>query len=95
MSSKLLKRDDDRITILTEVIDNGIGIEAAMQEIIFEPFHQIDTMRTRKFGGTGLGLSIARKLVNMMGGEIQVESEPGKGSRFYFTIDVTLPKVSG
>lgn len=95
VSSKLLKRDDDRITILTEVIDNGIGIEAAMQEIIFEPFHQIDTMRTRKFGGTGLGLSIARKLVNMMGGEIQVESEPGKGSRFYFTIDVTLSKVSG
>lgn len=91
--SKLLKREGDKLVILTEVVDKGIGIEKEMQEIIFEPFHQIDTMRTRKFGGTGLGLSIARKLVNMLGGEIQVESEPGKGSRFYFTIHASVPAV--
>ncbi|HUM45811.1 MAG TPA: PAS domain S-box protein [Chitinophagales bacterium] len=91
ISSTVLEQDKKKLVILTEVIDRGIGIEKEKQGIIFEPFSQIDTQLTRKYGGTGLGLSIARRLVNMMGGEIHVESEPGMGSRFYFTITAVLP----
>ncbi|MEO6169092.1 MAG: PAS domain S-box protein [Chitinophagales bacterium] len=91
INSKVKEQDDKGMVIITEVVDCGIGIEKEKQEIIFEPFNQIDTLLTRKYGGTGLGLSIARKLVNMMGGEIHVESEPGRGSRFYFTAVVLLP----
>jgi PAS domain S-box-containing protein len=86
INAKLQGIDDNRVTILTEVIDEGIGIEKEKHEVIFEPFSQIEHLLTRKYGGTGLGLSIAKKLVNMMHGDIGVESEPGKGSRFYFTV---------
>ncbi len=91
VNSRLLEQKNNQLVIFAEVIDHGIGIEKAQQLIIFEPFKQIDTLLTRKYGGTGLGLSIARKLINMMGGEIHVDSEPGKGSRFYFTIHVAVP----
>jgi len=86
INAKLQGIDDNRVTILTEVIDEGIGIEKEKHKVIFEPFSQIEHLLTRKYGGTGLGLSIAKKLVNMMHGDIGVESEPGKGSRFYFTV---------
>lgn len=68
------------------VKDTGIGIPQDKIGFIFESFTQVDGSMTRKYGGTGLGLSIAKKLVNMMGGEIWVESELGKGSTFHFTI---------
>jgi signal transduction histidine kinase/DNA-binding response OmpR family regulator len=67
------------------VQDTGIGIPPEQQRMIFEPFTQVDSSTARKFGGTGLGLGIATSLVHMMGGRIWVESEPGCGSRFYFT----------
>ena len=70
------------------VEDNGIGISKARQEHIFEEFTQADVSMTRKFGGTGLGLSISASLVAMMGGRLRVESEEGRGSRFYFKIHV-------
>jgi len=76
---------EDRVII--RVIDTGIGIQQADIEKLFKPFSQLDTGLTRQYEGTGLGLSITKKLLDMMGGTISVESEPGRGSVF----TVTLP----
>lgn len=70
------------------VQDTGIGIPKDKQEIIFDKFSQADTSTTRKFGGTGLGLAITHKLCSMMGGDIVVESTPGKGSKFIFKVQL-------
>ena len=67
------------------VSDTGIGIPVEKQNLIFDPFAQADTSTTRKYGGTGLGLTISARLVAMMGGRLWVQSQPEKGSQFYFT----------
>ncbi len=77
---------------LCEVIDTGIGIPKAKQQRIFEKFIQGDGGTTRRFGGTGLGLAIAKSLVELQGGFIGVESEEGKGSRFFFTVPLWHPE---
>lgn len=78
---------DESLKLLFCVSDTGIGISAAKLDTIFKPFEQADASTTRKYGGTGLGLTIVSRLVDLMNGRIWVESEPGKGSRFYFTVE--------
>lgn len=76
---------DDGVKLHFVVGDSGIGIPAEKQKLIFQAFSQAENSTTRRFGGTGLGLTISARLVEMMGGEIWVESDAGQGSRFHFT----------
>ncbi|MGI9303271.1 MAG: PAS domain S-box protein [Gammaproteobacteria bacterium] len=76
----------DEVTVRYSVIDQGIGISPEGTAKLFKPFSQAESSTTRRFGGTGLGLSISKSLVDMMGGEIGVESEPGAGSTFTVTL---------
>jgi PAS domain S-box-containing protein len=87
-----LEVKDSNGTFLVSVSDTGPGLPEADQQRIFEEFHQADGSRTRKKGGTGLGLSIAKRIVEMHGGRIWVESDLGKGSTFWFTIPVRVDR---
>lgn len=89
VSIELLARTAGMVTLRFAVSDTGIGISAERQEEIFQGFVQAEASTARRYGGTGLGLAISRNLVQLMGGRLSVESEPARGSRFWF--DITLP----
>jgi len=85
VTAELVSQTRDEVRLRFTVRDTGIGIPADDRERLFDTFTQADDSNTRKYGGTGLGLAIAKQLVELLGGEIGVESEPGSGSRFWFT----------
>ncbi|MFC5413100.1 ATP-binding protein [Larkinella bovis] len=86
----LLKKDDEVASIYVSVQDTGIGIPLEKQQAIFEMFTQANSATTRQFGGTGLGLVITRRLLELHGSQIEVESEEGKGAKFFFTLDLRI-----
>jgi len=91
----LERRDGDALVLRFSVHDTGIGIDPAAQEAIFSPFTQADSSTTRRFGGTGLGLTICRQLVALMGGALVVDSAPGRGSVFSFSLPLQASTEAG
>jgi PAS domain S-box-containing protein len=88
VKTSLIKKNTNNVILEFSFQDTGIGITPAQMEELFQPFHQADNSISRKYGGTGLGLTISQRLVNMMGGEIKVDSRVGQGTSFTFRINL-------
>jgi CheY-like chemotaxis protein/anti-sigma regulatory factor (Ser/Thr protein kinase) len=86
LAARLVHSEKDMRTVEISVSDTGIGISVEQQKRLFQPFEQAESGTSRKFGGTGLGLTISKRIIDLMGGDIKVESELGKGSVFSFTL---------
>ena len=95
LKASALHEDKDRLTLKIEVIDDGIGISKEQQKNLFIPFEQADGGVDRIFGGAGVGLSLSKRIVELMDGEIWVESEPDKGSSFSFTVKLRIKPPGG
>ena len=95
MNIELLERTGDKVQLKFSVRDTGIGMTREQAAKLFQPFSQADMSTTRKHGGTGLGLSISRKLAELMGGRVWLESEPGSGSTFNFTVWLDVGSATG
>src|SRR4029450_11079790 len=85
---RLASETREPVRVRFEIRDTGIGIPEGARERIFEAFMQADSSTTRRYGGTGLGLAIARRLIAMMGGKLEFDSEPGRGTTFRFELEL-------
>jgi len=88
IAAHIISKTKETVQLRFSVRDTGLGIDADHVENIFDVFHQADASTTRRHGGSGLGLAICKRLVEMMGGDIGVQSQSGQGSEFYFTVEL-------